>query len=157
MCKSKHKIDRQGTKDVPVVPDTSTVFTTVTLCLFQNYYKIPKTGLYRTAIRTRVSIDTNNTGEPCYDKRFLQVECAEFSEGLAGGFVGKKNAASYAMRMFEARESAADLAVGLEAKVQLHSEERIHVCCLWSLHRALHSLLGSVTYSFFCFVSIPPL
>lgn len=69
------------------------------------------------------------------------MECAEFSEGLVGGFVGKNTAASYAMRIFEARESAADLAVGLEEKV-------LYILVLFFVRFVLMIKLCLVFYTF---------
>lgn len=47
------------------------------------------------------------------------MECAEFSDTMSSDAYGghKSTAASQATRLFEARESAADLAIGLEGKV----------------------------------------
>ena len=50
--------------------------------------------------------------------KFLQVECEEISgQAARDNGEGKTTATSFAARMFEARESAADLALGLEEKV----------------------------------------
>lgn len=50
----------------------------------------------------------------------LQVECTEFDNGEAKE-IGRKgrNKMPLSVRIFEARESAADLAVGLEEKVKI--------------------------------------
>lgn len=88
-----HTIDRRGPQNV--VPNTSTIPTTIALSLFHNCIRVPKTKSCQKVIRARVPIGTNNADESC-------------NTFLAGGMCGIFRRASRGVRGQEDRSVVRD-------------------------------------------------
>lgn len=96
----------------------------------KNIRNCSQSSTCRISPRPNEILQLNRPKRICSDKKktvplppHTQVECAEFSGPESQGYGGKGTAWSSAGRLFRARESAAELAIGLEEKV-CHNENK---------------------------------